>query len=127
MRFTNKSGLTTDLLWDGLAPDEGVAVGTFVADPPQSGASPLPHLDLCQAQVTSTTPIPCGRGLAPDEGVSVGTFVADPLQSGSSPLPHVEKRTPVKADLGQGQRGVTNNHRRGQADVNTELAQRLQR
>ncbi len=89
----------------GLAPDEGVPVSLFLADPPPSGASPLPHLDCASLEGLHhwhpqpwATPPPeglyrdqnCGRGLAPDEGVPVSLFLADPPPSGASPLPHFD-------------------------------------
>jgi hypothetical protein len=36
-------------MWEGLAPDGGVSVSLFEADPPLSGASPLPQLIAFQS------------------------------------------------------------------------------
>ena len=36
----------------GLAPDEGVSVTYLLTDPPPSGASPLPHLDLHRSEIS---------------------------------------------------------------------------
>ena len=33
-------------VWEGACPDDGMSVDTSVIDPPPSGASPLPQVDL---------------------------------------------------------------------------------
>jgi hypothetical protein len=92
----------------GLAPDSCGPVGIYLAEPPPSGASPLPHwISVCQGRPSrwlmavlsfigricathfpDSTPAKCGRGLAPDSYEPVGIYLAEPPPSGASPLPH---------------------------------------
>ena len=83
----------------GLAPDGGAPDTVVLAEPLQSGASPLPHWNVTGLTdvlaptmechwLDGCTRFNCGRGLAPDGGVPDAAVLADPLQSGASPLPH---------------------------------------
>ncbi|GEM_PF-3828260 len=83
----------------GLGPDGGVPDTAALAEPLQSGASPLPHwndpglTDVLAPTMECHWPygctrFNCGRGLAPDGDVPDTAVLAEPLQSGASPLPH---------------------------------------
>jgi hypothetical protein len=111
----------------GLAREGGVSVSCISTEPPHSRASPLPHLDLCQAGNWSAPPssegsMPdreceptidplwerggggggggCGGGwggLARESGVSVADGQTDTPHSRASPLPHKPAPTPANS------------------------------